>query len=114
MKTKTETKPAPTYVGVDIGKAGLDVSFAGQSPCRYANSAAGIAELLKALKKLKQPQVVCEPSGGYERDLLGGVPTGSVRELLIRFSGDRRPFGLPEIGVQTGSNIDLKRADLSR
>jgi len=34
--------------------------------------------------------------------------------LLIRFSGDRRPFGLPEIGVQTGSNIDLKRADLSR
>ena len=64
MKTKTNTKPAPCYVGVDIGKAGLDVSFAGQSPCRYANTAAGIAALVKALKKLHQSQAVCEPSGG--------------------------------------------------
>ena len=83
MKTKTETKPAPTYVGVDIGKAGLDVSFAGQSPCRYANSAAGIAELLKALKKLKQPQVVCEPSGGYERDLLEALWAAGLAVSLV-------------------------------
>jgi transposase len=58
---------------MDIGKAALDVSLAGQSPCRYANSAAGIAELVTALKRLPEPaQVICEPSGGYHRCALCG------------------------------------------
>jgi transposase len=83
MNTNTENKPVPTYVGVDIGKAGLDVSFAGQSPCRYANSAAGIAELIKVLKKLQKPQVVCEPSGGYERDLLDALWAAGLAVSLV-------------------------------
>jgi transposase len=83
MKTKTNTKPAPCYVGVDIGKAGLDVSFAGQSPCRYANTAAGIAALVKALKKLHQSQAVCEPSGGYERDLLEALWAAGLAVSLV-------------------------------
>lgn len=83
MKTKTETKAAPAYVGVDIGKAGLDVSFPGQVPCRYANSAAGIAELIKVLRKLPGSQVVCEPSGGYERDLLESLWAAGLAVSLV-------------------------------
>ena len=84
MKTKTEAKPSPAYVGVDIGKAGLDVSFAGQSPCRHVNSAAGIAELVKALKKLPEPaQVICEPSGGYECELLEALWAAGIAVSLV-------------------------------
>jgi len=83
MKTKTETKAAPAYVGVDIGKAGLDVSFPGQVPCRYANSAAGITELIKVLGKLPGSQVVCEPSGGYERDLLESLWAAGLAVSLV-------------------------------
>jgi transposase len=83
MKTP-ETKPDPAYVGVDIGKASLDVSLAGQPPCRYANDRPGIAALIKALKKLPQPaQVICEPSGGYERDLLAALWAAGLAVSLV-------------------------------
>ena len=70
--------------GVDIGKATLDLSLAGQSPCRYANDAPGRAALLKILKKLPQPvQVICEPSGGYERDLLEALWAAGLAVSLV-------------------------------
>ena len=84
MKTKTESKPAPAYVGVDIGKAAVDVSFPGQSPCRYANSTAGLAELISVLQKRPQPvQVICEPSGGYERELLAALWAAGLAVSLV-------------------------------
>lgn len=80
MKTKT----SPVYAGVDIGKAALDVALPGQSACRYANSAVGIAELVKALKKMPQPaQVICEPSGGYEGDLLEALWAAQIAVSLV-------------------------------
>jgi hypothetical protein len=44
----------------------------------------------------------------------GHGPTGSVRELLARFSGDRRLFDIPEIGVRACSLPILGRTGLSR
>ena len=78
------TTVSPAFVGVDIGKASLDVSLAGQPPCRYANDAAGRAALITALKKLPQPvQVICEPSGGYERDLLAALWAAGLAVSLV-------------------------------
>jgi transposase len=69
---------------VDISKEALDLSLAGQSPCRYANDAAGIAKLVKALKKLPEPAwVICEPSGGYERDLLEALWAAGIMVSLV-------------------------------
>jgi transposase len=69
-----EPEQSPAYAGVDISKDALDVSLAGQGPGRYDNSATGITQLVKALKRLpQQVQVICEPSGGYERELLKGL-----------------------------------------
>jgi transposase len=83
MKTPA-TKPSPAYAGVDIGKASLDLSLAGQAPCRHSNDAAGIAALLKVLKKLPAPvQVICEPSGGYERDLLEALWAAGLAVSLV-------------------------------
>ncbi|HZL44693.1 MAG TPA: IS110 family transposase [Opitutaceae bacterium] len=81
---KPEAEQTPAYAGVDISKEVLDVSLAGQPPCRYANDTTGIAALIKVLKKLPQPvQVVCEPSGGYERDLLSALWTAGLAVSLV-------------------------------
>jgi transposase len=62
----------------------LDLSLAGQPPCRHANDAAGITTLIKLLKKLPQPvQVICEPSGGYERDLLEALWAAGLAVSLV-------------------------------
>ncbi len=62
----------------------LDLSLAGQPPCRHANDAAGITALIKLLKKLPQPvQVICEPSGGYERDLLEALWAAGLAVSLV-------------------------------
>lgn len=83
MKTPA-TKPNPAYAGVDIGKATLDLSLAGQPPCQHSNDKAGIAALIKSLKKTSQPiQVICEPSGGYERDLLEALWAADLAVSLV-------------------------------
>ena len=73
----------PAYAGIDIGKASLDLSLAGQNPNRHPNNAAGIAALLKVLKKLGPVQVICEPSGGYERDLLEALWAADLAVSLV-------------------------------
>ena len=79
-----DIKPNPAFAGVDIGKASLDVSLAGQPPCRHPNDAVGIAALITALKKLPRPvQVICEPSGGYERDLLAALWAAGLAVSLV-------------------------------
>lgn len=82
MKTKPEKQPA--YAGVDISKDALDVALAGKPPCRYANNTAGIPQLIKALKSLAgEVHVLCEPSGGYERDLLEALWSEGIAVSLV-------------------------------
>ena len=58
-------------IGIDVAKAHLDVyCMNDQSAMRFNNDGGGIARLIKwALARGKQPLIVLEPSGGYERDL---------------------------------------------
>lgn len=78
------TKPSPAYAGVDIGKSSLDLSLGEHALCRHQNDKAGIAALIKSLKKLPQPvQVICEPSGGYERDLLEALWAADLAVSLV-------------------------------
>jgi transposase len=64
MKT-TDNAPI-IYCGVDVSKTFLDVDGLGK-PVRFANTAEGLALLLKALPATAH--LVCEASGGYERAL---------------------------------------------
>ncbi|WP_457795383.1 IS110 family RNA-guided transposase [Horticoccus sp. 23ND18S-11] len=78
------TEPAPTYAGVDICKEALDVSLVGRSPERYDNAAAGITGLIKSLGKMAGPvHVICEPSGGYERELLEALWAANIPVSLV-------------------------------
>ena len=58
-------------VGIDVGKAALDVVIEGRSAVlRLANTATGIRKLLRLLAKLDQARLVLEATGGYEDALL--------------------------------------------
>ena len=60
-----------TAVGIDVGKANLDVAVDGlPGVSRYANSRIGITQLVKWLKALDAPRIVVEATGGYEEPVL--------------------------------------------
>ncbi len=56
--------------GIDVGKAPLDVSVAAGPVRCFANSAPGITALLRWLQRAGVTVVVCEPTGGYERQVV--------------------------------------------
>lgn len=60
-----------TAVGIDVGKASLDVAVEDKHAVkRFANSRQGIGEVLRYLGKVDAPTVVVEATGGYEDALL--------------------------------------------
>ena len=60
-----------TAVGIDVGKAALDLAVDGVSGVvRFANNAAGIRKLVARLGRLDDPRIVVEATGGYEETLL--------------------------------------------
>ena len=60
-----------TAVGIDVGKAFLDVAIEGRSAVmRLANSATGIRKLIRQLAGMHEAKVVAEATGGYEDALL--------------------------------------------
>lgn len=80
---------APVYAGVDISKSVLDMSVAGRAASQYANDPAGLAQLVRALQQLPAVRVICEPSGGFERELLSalwsaGIPVSLVNAARVR------------------------------
>ena len=60
-----------TAVGIDVGKANLDVAVDGRAGVkRYANTRSGIAKLVSWLQGLEAPRIVLEATGGYEEPVL--------------------------------------------
>lgn len=60
-----------TAVGIDVGKAALDVAFDGATGVtRFKNTTAGIRKLVRRLMSLADARVVVEATGGYEDALL--------------------------------------------
>jgi len=61
------------YLGVDIAKYYLDAAI-GREKCRFPNEAAGHRQLIRWINQMEGAvQVICEPSGGYERALVTGA-----------------------------------------
>jgi transposase len=60
-----------TAVGIDVGKANLDMAVDGQQQVvRFSNNRSGIAKLVKRLQAMASPRIVVEATGGYEDPLL--------------------------------------------
>jgi len=62
------TIPFEAYVGIDVGKAWLDVAVWGEDAVwRVSNDEVGVAELLERVEKLGPQLIVVEATGGYEQ-----------------------------------------------
>jgi transposase len=72
-------KPSTKVAGVDVGKAWLDVAVHGlEDEGRFANTAAGIGELIGWLKVREVGRVGLEATGGYERMLRSALEAAGV------------------------------------
>ena len=65
-------------VGVDVGKANLDVSVSEDSEARLDSTKVGISKLLKYLGEHDVTLVVCEATSGYERALVSRLRKDEV------------------------------------
>lgn len=74
-------------VGVDVGKASLDVSVSEGTVTRFGNTTPGVNKLLKYLMDQSADLVVCEATGGYERLLVNRL---RKTEITIRVAHPNR------------------------
>jgi transposase len=71
------------YLGVDIAKAYLDTAM-GNEKSRFSNDALGHRQLINWIKQMPASvQVICEPSGGYERALVRAVVGAQLKISLV-------------------------------
>lgn len=71
------------YLGVDIAKYYLDAAI-GTEKRRFANDAAGHRHLIRWINQIEGAvQVICEPSGGYERALIRALVTAQLKVSLV-------------------------------
>ena len=77
-------KEVLNYFGVDISKQRLDVAFLeGQQQWSFANGPLGWRKLIaRVLQAGEQAAVVCEASGGYERNLIRVLQEAGVKVAL--------------------------------
>jgi transposase len=76
------------YVGVDVAKATLQVHVQGRQ-AELKNAPAARAKLCQKLQAVPGAHVVCEATGGYERDLVGAlhkakIPVSVVNPAQVR------------------------------
>ena len=71
------------YLGVDIAKWYLDAAV-GKEKRRFRNDAKGHLDLINWSKQIEgEVQVICEPSGGYERALIQALVRAQIKVSLV-------------------------------
>jgi transposase len=72
------------YCGVDVAKAYLDAAM-GKEKRRLPNDARGHRQLINWIEQIEaKVQVICEPSGGYERSLVQTLVRARVKVSLVQ------------------------------
>jgi transposase len=71
------------YLGVDIAKYYLDAAI-GNEKRRFVNEAVGHQQLIRWINQIGGAvQVICEPSGGYERALVRALVAAQLKVSLV-------------------------------
>lgn len=75
---------APAAAGIDVSKAYLDLALHEEGPVeRYANTPAGIADLLARLVSCPPPLIAVEATGGYELAVLKAAQHAGLCVALV-------------------------------
>jgi transposase len=86
-----------TFVGIDVGGAGLDVAWHRGGSAHYANRPDAIAALVERLRTGPQlTRIVLEPTGGYEKPLVKALRQAGLPVEIIhttRFQAYRQLVG---------------------
>ena len=69
--------------GIDVGKVSLEVCVDDDPAKRFDNSAAGINVLVEWLKAKDVSVAVCEPTGGYERQLVRQLDEAGLKLYMV-------------------------------
>jgi transposase len=73
-----------TFVGIDVGGAGLDVAWHRGDGAHYANRPDAIATLVERLRSgPKLTRIVLEPTGGYEKSLVKALRQAQLPVEII-------------------------------
>ena len=87
-----------TFVGIDVGGAGLDVAWHRGDGAHYANRPDAIATLVERLQAgPKLTRIVLEPTGGYEKPLVKALRQAQLPVEIIhttRFNAYRQMVGV--------------------
>jgi transposase len=87
-----------TFVGIDVGKANLDVQWHRGDSAQYANRPDAIAALVRRLQAgPRVARIVVEPTGGYEKPLLEALRQATLPVELVhtsRFKAYRTMVGV--------------------
>ena len=86
-----------TFIGIDVGKANLDVQWHRGDGAQYANRPDAIANLVQRLRVGPGvTRIAIEPTGGYEKPLVAALRQANLPVELVhtsRFKGYRLMVG---------------------
>ena len=108
MNNLTENT-APVYTGLDVAKATLQLHLQSQQHA-FENTPAGHRQLLKKLRAVPGVHVICEASGGYEREIVAALHVAQITISVIN-PAQVRHFALAQ--GQRAKNDPLDAAVLS-
>jgi transposase len=78
------SEPPQVFVGVDVGKAHLDVAVRpGGAAFRLANDPAGLAELVARLSPTGPALIVLEATGGYEKPAVAALQAAGLAVAAV-------------------------------
>lgn len=87
-----------SFVGIDVGKASLDVQWHRGDSAQYANRSDAIAQLVRRLQAGPGvTRIAIEPTGGYEKPLVAALRQAKLPVELVhtsRFKGYRTMVGV--------------------
>ncbi len=75
--------PNINYVGLDIAAVRLDYCLDEEKEGSCENSAAGRGELIRRLRTLPHPRVICEASGGYEKAIVAELLEAGIEVCVV-------------------------------
>jgi transposase len=100
-------EPQPDYVGLDIAEARLDYCSGEKEEGSCDNRPEGRQRLIKHLRRLRHPRVICEASGGYEKVVVAELLAAGIEVCVVQ-PGRVRAFAYAEGLLAKTDRIDAR------